>query len=129
MKRLAIAMAFAFVGQAGAENLTGNELLSICDQADADLAQAGFCAGYVLGAVEGMKWGVSAPLLIAGDSTESAERSGNILLGFCLSPDATLGQYRDIAIKYLRENPAARHDSARSLIHIALREAFPCSLD
>lgn len=129
MRILTLALYFAFAGQAGAENLTGNELLAICEQSENDLAQSGFCMGYVLGAVEGIKWGVSVPLMMGGKSTESVEETGNVLLGFCLSPDATLGQFRDIVMKFLRDNPASRHDSARFLVQMAMRDAFPCNAE
>lgn len=126
MKHLAMVLCLAFAGQADAGNLTGNELLAICEHDEADLAKAGFCIGYIMGAVEGIKWGVSVPLLQEGKDTETVERTGNQLLGVCLSPEATVTQYRDIVLRFLRDNPASRHDSARSLIHVAMQDAFHC---
>lgn len=109
-----------------ADNLTGNELLSICSSTD-DQAQNGFCLGYVTGVIEGMKWGVATPLLMSGKAAAEADRSGSILLGFCNPEDATLGQYQDVVILYLRNHPSERHNSARILTQLALREAFPCN--
>ncbi len=127
MRLLPALILFALSGQAVAENLSGNELLSICDDATEENAQAGFCAGYVLGAIEGIKWGASAPLLLVGRSAGEAEETGNTLLGFCLPPDATVGQYRDVVLKFLRDSPSERHNSARVLIQQALQGAFPCA--
>lgn len=119
-----VAMSLFFAFPAVGENLTGNDLLSMCDATDE--AQLGYCFGYVNGVIEGMKWGISSPLLMSGNTTQEAEKTGSTLLGFCLPPEATLGQYRDVIMLHLRNNPAERHNSARVQVQLALQGAFPC---
>ncbi|MDR7126885.1 Rap1a/Tai family immunity protein [Pseudotabrizicola sp. 4114] len=108
-----------------AQPVTGNELFEACDTDG--LAQAGYCIGYILGAVEGMRWGIAAPLLHAGGvDVASVNQTSNSILQIC-EPDGVIAkQYTDIVIGYLRTNPAMRHRPARGLIQIALGEAFPC---
>lgn len=120
-------VAFATATPASAEDpsLTGNQLLEICGASD-DLAQQGFCIGYTVGVVEGMKWGVGGPMLRAGKTTEEANKMTEALLSFCVPEGATWGQYRDVVIGYLERNPQDRHGSARLLAQLALVEAFPC---
>lgn len=38
----------------------------------------------------------------------------------------SLGQYRDVFVKFLRENPAKRHELGIYLFHQAMAQAFPC---
>lgn len=45
---------------------------------------------------------------------------------YCAPDMGTTGQYRDIFVKFLRENPAKRHLPAMFLFHQAMAEAFPC---
>lgn len=124
--KFVFALAWALVpGAASAENLSGNELLSVCEAKD-DSAQLGYCLGYVQGAIEGMKWGISVPLFASGEEADQVDKAGNAILGFCLPTDVTLGQNRDVIVKFLTDNPAERHNSARTLIQDALKQAFPC---
>lgn len=123
--QLAMALTFA-CSAASADNLSGNELLSICE-ANGDLAKAGFCLGYVTGVIEGMKWGAASPLLMTGTDASEAERISSVVLGFCSPDSATLGQFVDVVTLHLRNHPADRHGSARLLTQAALRDAFPCS--
>lgn len=118
----------AFLGLASpglAQNLSGNDLLSMCSSED-DLAKQGYCIGYISGLVEGMKWGIAVPMMADNRSTQEADQIGNVILGFCLPEGATIGQYVDVVRLYLENNPADRHGSARVLGHLALQEAFPC---
>jgi hypothetical protein len=77
------------------ENLSDNDLLATCEATD-NLAQSGFCLGYVNGVIEGMKWGIAAPLLMAGQTAAEAEDSTGMLLGFCNPEGVTLGQFVDV---------------------------------
>lgn len=125
MKQSIIILTALFAGAANAQNMTGNELLSTCEQTESD-AKFGYCLGYVSGVVEGMKWGLAVPLLMAGESTSEVEKTTGDLLGFCVPQEATLGQMRDVIVLYLRNNPAERHGSARIHAQLALAEAYPC---
>lgn len=111
--------------QAG-PSLTGNELLTACK--DSNEATQGFCLGYIVGVIEGLKWGGAAPLLMTGATASEADKFAATVLGFCLpDADATYGQYQDVVVGYLAENPKDRHNSARILTQIALTRAFPCA--
>jgi hypothetical protein len=105
-------------------SMTGNETLSICSNDSP--TQQGFCVGYVIGLIEGMKWGVASPLLRGGKSADEVNQLTDSLLGFCLPEGATNGQYVDVFITYLVSNPGDRHNSARILAQMAFTEAFPC---
>ncbi|WP_444666567.1 Rap1a/Tai family immunity protein [Cereibacter changlensis] len=130
MKYFAIAAAsWAFAasdaaGQEGA-NLTGNQLLEICQSED--LAKQGFCIGYNVGVVEGMRWGSAVPLLRAEVPRQEVEATVNSMLSFCLPEGATYGQYQDVIVRYIDRHPETRHTSARLLAQLALIEAFPCT--
>ncbi len=127
---LAGAASIAFAGSGNAQNLTGNDLLAICT--DESQAAQGFCIGYVNGLIEGLKLGASVPMMRLnqeGDTVPTAEIDAlsSQFLGFCLPPDAELGQFREIIVAYLQNTPKDRHGSARLLGQIALAEAYPCA--
>ena len=44
----------------------------------------------------------------------------------CIRPSITTGQMRDVAIKYVKENPKLRDGQAHMLVRDALINAFPC---
>ena len=104
--------------------LTGDQFLEICQSPD--MTQQGFCTGYLIGAVEGMRWGAGQPSLRAGRPVAEVQRDSDALLGFCLPSDATWGQHLDIALGYVEGHPEIRHASARLLAQLAFTEAFPC---
>ncbi|OOY11660.1 hypothetical protein BMG00_11190 [Thioclava marina] len=126
MTLMATAFAIPSAAQNLGRNLTGNEILSICEASD-DLAREGFCIGYVDGLVEGMRWGAAAPLVVSGVPASEVNQRVDALLSFCLPDGITVGQYRDVFVQYLRNNPETRHNSARALMQSALSKAFPCS--
>lgn len=109
-----------------AQNLTGNELLDICTSGSEDLARLGYCAGYVSGVIEGMKWGAAALLMLGETPREDVEALSSSLLGFCNPEGVTLGQHVGVVTKHLQDNPAERHASARVIVQTALQDAFPC---
>ena len=96
--------------------LTGNELLDRCRHWDSgepgeDVAGAGFCLGYT-------------------EAVSNVMFDHNVH-GFqaCLPGEATgitVGQLRDIIVRYLEEHPADRHHLASSVAAKALSDAFPC---
>lgn len=78
----------------------GNQLLQNCDRSS-DFDQ-GICAGYVIGAVDGL-----------------SAKVGKI-------PDGvTIGQMKDVIIKYLVDHPESRNSPAASLVYLAVLEAWP----
>ncbi|MGR3548251.1 MAG: Rap1a/Tai family immunity protein [Roseovarius sp.] len=109
-----------------AQQISGNELLETCTSDDQVLA--GFCIGYVIGYSEGAPWGVAlAAASVGGDMVgpDLNNMVGNVT-GSCVPADAPNSQLRDVVTSYLRENPASRHESARTLIWRAYAAAFPC---
>jgi hypothetical protein len=125
MKLYSLLFAMVPIAPVSAAPLSGNELLAICETGG-DLAKSGFCAGYMAGAIDGIKWGVSVPLILDGKDTAEIERVGNTVLEYCLPTESTLGQQIDVVLKHLRLNPSTRHNSARSLIQESFKAVFPC---
>jgi hypothetical protein len=82
----------------------GNDLKQVCEQKD-NLFSAGFCLGYVIGVSDSLDYQVCAPGGPGG---------------------VTQGQFRDIVVKYLSDNPSQLHLHADILVLTALRQAFPC---
>ena len=111
-----------------ADGISGNDIYSACNSGDGG-AQEGFCLGYLIGTVEGMKWGSAftiARLTEKAVETDDLNAFSNVVLGFCLPSDAPNGQLLDVFVKYLQDNPAIRHQSARTLVQSAFTESFPC---
>jgi hypothetical protein len=44
----------------------------------------------------------------------------------CADRNVTTGQAADVVIRFLRDHPGVRNNSAASLARVALKEAFPC---
>lgn len=112
---------------AHAEPFSGNEVFRACEGEEVSVQQ-GFCFGYILGTVEGLKWGSITGLLASSGQLEADEYDvlSSIALGFCIPPTVENGQVLDVVIKYLLETPEVRHETARTLIQSALANSFPC---
>jgi len=95
---------------------TGNEALALCQN-----EQSAACTFYYLGVSEGASFGAAVGSLKATGEADSAS-----VLEFCAPTAATNRQMKDIAVEYLRRNPAKRHLLATLLAMFAWREAFPC---
>jgi len=124
---LALGLCVGFSGPAFAETVSGNELLSACEAQD-DLAQTGFCVGYLIGTIEGLRLGTSLPFLATMQDAPLSDKiaAGETVFGACIPPEANYNQHKDIAVAYMKTHPETRHEAARGLILTALREAFPC---
>lgn len=114
---------------AATQTLAGNDVLQACSMAD-NLAAEGFCLGYIVGAIEGLKWGAAS--IIAQDSAgllepDELDLLSSVLLGFCIPDTASNGQLKDVVVKHLQDNPATRHETARTLVQVALSAGFPCT--
>lgn len=46
--------------------------------------------------------------------------------GFCLPANSNLGQLKDVYLKFLQDNPQARHRSGKLLLVAAMVQSFPC---
>ena len=113
------------IGQA--EPVPGNDLLTACVE-KSDLAKSGFCIGYLIGVVEGLRYGAAVPMFAAQmeGSTKEIGELADSFLGFCPPPEVQYSQHFDIVVNYLTVHPETRHESARTLVISALAEAFPC---
>jgi hypothetical protein len=111
---------------ADAQTISGNSLYDTCTSENNVFA--GFCIGYIIGLIEGKVLGGLLFTNAAGVELKAQDfnKVGNQLFQHCIPQDATNEQLRDVVVKYLRENPAARHESARFLASESFRGAFPC---
>ena len=96
----------AMAGPVEVKAETGNEVFEKCTADEDRYFDGGFCAGYIIGVVD--------------ERIESA---------FCPPKDVTNGQFYDVAVMWLRDNPQVRHFKASSLIRTALAKAWPCPGD
>ena len=84
--------------------MTGNQLYQHCTANDE------VCAGYIEGIVDG-----------SGIIQEAFNQRA-----ICLPDNANVRQIADVVIKYLRDHPESRAQSAGALSVIALTDAFGC---
>jgi hypothetical protein len=96
-----------------AAGLTGNQLLEM-HRAQPLLAQA-----YLTGVYDGMT-ALEGWRLSRGEPLTSQPSWG------CPPSGVTNGQYVDVAIKALQEEPSRRHAEAAALATLAWRAAWPC---
>lgn len=94
--------------QAGA--YTGNELHAVCSSRA--MIDVGVCLGFVAGVVDG-----------ALMMTRPLPRKEQLI---CRPDGVTVGQMRDIVVKFLNDKPGNRHVDAEIMVGLALANAFPC---
>ena len=82
---------------------SGDTLLSLCEKPQ-DSSLYGFCAGYIIGAADVLDEG-----------------------SFCPPEGHDKLQVVDATVRWLRDNPPNRSDTAYSLVARALAENFPCN--
>ena len=124
-----LGVAASGTAQASAQNISGNTLHSACN-AQSD-AEAGFCIGYIIGSVDGQRWGAFATILSLELTDETSAANDMIAAGLkhCIPPEASNEQIRDVVLQFLANNPSIRHESARFLVWLALAESFPCAVN
>ena len=86
---------------------TGNKLLATCESTI--FYTVSDCLPYIAGAID----------MGELDVTGQPKR-------WCRGPGVSLGQQKDIIIKYLKDHPERRHFPSGALVWQAMREAFPC---
>ncbi len=124
MALVIFATLFLPVGAKG-EGFTAEMLISGCDSQDEDEQAA--CHTFIMGAIEGMKWGASISAANSGFTEEQAMRDhAQTLLGVCDPETVTRRQELEVALQYIRDNPQRWHQSSIVLIYLALVDAFPC---
>ena len=89
----------------------GNELYEGCTSNNQ--AKQAYCLGYVAGVID---------LQRDAQSTDPAL----IAIKLCVPRGVTLKQVADVVVDYLRRNPKSRHNTAASLVELALMRAWPC---
>lgn len=109
----AVALAAVMPQQAKANFYSGNEVYSNCLALRSDdtyYQKYAMCMAYVSGAYDAIE--------LARD-INSAPRCG---------PDGlTVGQLKDVVVKYMREHPENRNYSAASLVLLSMVDAWGCS--
>jgi len=62
-------------------------------------------------------------------STEDLNALVNQTLGVCLPVEVEASQLLDLLVRYLQSHPESRHEPARALYYLALRETIPCAVE
>tara|TARA_R110002126_G_scaffold222375_1_gene367559 strand:- start:129 stop:515 length:387 start_codon:yes stop_codon:yes gene_type:complete len=126
MKRLALLL--CLLGAPLSAQIAGNDIAAACDHIKEADVRAGYCIGYIAGAWEGMKRGTAQVVMLSdpGKTAAEVDASTNALLGICMPVEVEHSQIVDVFLKYLDDTPSQRHFPARSLLHSALLDAFPC---
>lgn len=92
----------------------GNELLPDCLSGPSDSTyyqNQAYCIGYIIGVVD--------------DQSLYADALGKRL--YCLRPEVTAGQIKDVVVAYFQRHPEKRDFGGAALVITALMEAFPCA--
>jgi hypothetical protein len=95
---------------AGVKGEYDNELRRDCTAPSPGTFTAGFCLGYLKGVAEMSRLREKVPQLPP----------------VCVPEAVTVGQVRNIVVRYLEEHPEEWHYSSIVLVTNALDEAFPC---
>ncbi|WWT39839.1 hypothetical protein [Microcystis phage Mwe-JY25] len=90
----------------------GNELHGLCRR-NPQMASA-----FVVGVVDGQEYTVR--------SWEVGKDFRRQLLEYCVPKNVTRGQLADLVCARLARKPETRHNSAASIVALAMQEAFPC---
>lgn len=85
--------------------VNGNQLLAMCETNGVECARYTEAVSDTLDAMEGM---------------------GGMKEYYCSTNGVTVGQIRDIVLKYLREHPESRNEGAAGIAFVALADVFPC---
>lgn len=109
----------AAFAQSGEE--TGNTLLDKCVGNNA--AYNTVCIAYISGVTHGALELVSFLEEVLPEQKKIWDLSPG---KFCLPPNSTRGQTKDVVVKYLQDNPKYRNGPASYLILKAIKEAWPC---
>ena len=95
---------------ASANYLTGKDLYADCSKPQGSFSQ-GFCSGYISGVVDAIEY---------YQVSKGAEKS------VCIPKEVSIGQVKEIVVRYLTQHLDQRNNTASSLVWDAVRNAFPC---
>jgi len=117
---------------------------ALSKQMDNRIAEVTMCFGYLAGLIEGWKEGHEHGVVAAQfpkgwpndekkaldhlplKQLESAQAAMNIDVP-CIPDSITIGEERDIVVKFIRKNMPLTKALTRRVVWLAFREAFPCS--
>ena len=106
-----LAAAFAVSSSPALANyLTGKDLYADCSKPQGSFSQ-GFCSGYISGVVDAIEY---------YQINKGAEKN------VCIPMEVSIGQVKEIVVRYLAQHPDQRANTASSLVWDAVRNAFPC---
>lgn len=101
MKKLFL-LAALMAGTAHAQFFSGNEILQRMEAQDSVVGRS-LALGYVAGVLDAA-----------------------IDVDICPPEQVQIGQARDMVLQWLRANPDKRHLPAAVIVHVVLRNAWPC---
>jgi hypothetical protein len=124
-------MALIFLGVNSAPAIasfkSGNELFANCQAPDIgnirmpDYESDGICIGYIMGVADSISGREIYTAKVEGAPGGIAVQSRA-----CFRESVTVGQIRDVVIKWMQNHPQLRDVSADTLVGLALSQAFPC---
>lgn len=124
MRKLILALLLAFSTTVFAET-TGNNLYAQLTASDASVNLQGFA--YIEGVLDSEDWYLTTDILSSMD-LKKAKLEKFKIPHICFGNNKiTLGQLKDIVLKYLTDHPEKRHLRAQVLIRFALLESFACA--
>lgn len=113
--RIALLLALLLIPPAHADGeITGNQMLTVCTGNQS--AQLG-CLYFVMGIQMGAMFAAQEYEIMGRPATSRY---------FCMPPEVTAGQARDILVRYLQTTPITRHLPAGLLAYQAYKDAYPC---
>jgi Ssp1 endopeptidase immunity protein Rap1a len=111
VRKAVLAAALAISSQPALANyLTGKDLYADCSKPQGTFGQ-GFCSGYISGVV---------------DTLEHYQVSKGAEKSVCLPKEVSIGQVKEIVMRYLTQHADQRQYTAASIVWDAVRSAYPC---
>ena len=106
-----------------ASSLNGKQVYDACKAQSQ--AEQGFCLGYTIAMIEGVKIGAAQVLVLSGASdTNNLNYAVDQILQFCIS-ELSNGQIQDVFVGYLASKVELQLP-ARQYFLEAMRNTFPC---
>lgn len=127
MNRIAVAVAAtAFLSLSAtdtkAEFVSGNQLYDWCTTSERDaiyFQNDASCREYIIGVSDGMT--------TAADVVTAVAKLDTPFELICVPDRVRAGQLREVVVRYLRDHPADRHESAAFQVALAIKDAYPCT--
>lgn len=118
-------LAIVFPGASSGQTTTAGALHAAC--ASPDPSRQSFCAGYIIGVVEGMQSAASVVLMQSGfDDPGEIASASRTLFGLCMSSGFHKNPYNDLLSNYINNNDIVDNIEAYGIVYRALIEKYPC---